>query len=44
MWLSQPFSELQKQGEIMGNRKFGLGGTMTSDDRRLIVETLGEMY
>ena len=27
----------------MGNRKFGLGGSMSSDDRRLIVETLGEM-
>ena len=27
----------------MGNRNTGHGGTMTSDDRRLIVETLGEM-
>ena len=27
----------------MGNRSTGQGGTMTGDDRRLIVETLGEM-
>ena len=27
----------------MGNRNTGQGGTMTGDDRRLIVETLGEM-
>ena len=36
-------SEFLKQGGMMKNKSIGQGGTMISDDRRLIVETLGEM-